>query len=53
VLGGASGAEGARPLRDARLRDGELRRRVERPGEELGLEVVAQQRAGKWGVASG
>lgn len=52
LLGGASGAEGSGSLWDAGLRDGELRRLLERPGEALGLEVVTQQRAGERGVAS-
>lgn len=52
LLGGASGAESSCSVRNARLRNGELRQHLERPGEKLGLEVVAYQCAGKRGVAS-
>lgn len=34
------------------LRDGKLWSHLERPGQELGLEDLAKQRDGKWGLAS-
>lgn len=37
---------------DTWLRDGKLWSHLERPGQELGLEDLAKQRDGKWGLAS-
>lgn len=51
VLDRAAGAEGPSALRDSGLRDCELRARLERSSQGLGLEELATQRAGERRVA--
>lgn len=52
LLGGASGVESSCSLWNVGLRDGKLWQDLEHPCAELGLEVITQQCAGKWDVAS-
>lgn len=52
MLGRAGGGPSGSPVRDAGLCDGQLRCGMERPAEDMGLEVVTQQRPRKRDVAS-